>query len=252
LKTATSRAAASYITTSWDDGHPFDLRLAELLVRYSIPGTFYIPFSCQRPVLAGRDLRELGERFDIGAHTMGHVDLCHSTAERAQREITDSKRYIEDSTGKACTVFAPPHGRFRPIHIGMTEQAGFRGMRTVELMNTGSPARHRSLAVLPTSLQVYPHQAPAYLKNAVKRCRPGNLLTYCAHGLGRSLHGAADSLFASVARDGGVFHLWGHSWELEEYGLWETLESILRGLRENIGLATPVTNAELCEVASAP
>jgi len=31
------------VTTSWDDGHPSDLKLAELLREYDVPATFYIP-----------------------------------------------------------------------------------------------------------------------------------------------------------------------------------------------------------------
>ena len=30
----------AYITTSWDDGHPLDFRVAELLAKYGLPGTF--------------------------------------------------------------------------------------------------------------------------------------------------------------------------------------------------------------------
>lgn len=56
-------------TTSWDDGHPLDLRLAELLVTYGFRGTFYVP--CRNwqgePVLSGRELRDLGRGFE-------HVD----------------------------------------------------------------------------------------------------------------------------------------------------------------------------------
>jgi putative transposase len=31
------------VTTSWDDGHPLDLKLAELLKKYDIPATLYMP-----------------------------------------------------------------------------------------------------------------------------------------------------------------------------------------------------------------
>jgi len=31
------------VTTSWDDGHPSDLKLVELLRKYDVPATFYIP-----------------------------------------------------------------------------------------------------------------------------------------------------------------------------------------------------------------
>ena len=32
------------ITTSWDDGHPLDIRLAELLATYGLRGHFMCPF----------------------------------------------------------------------------------------------------------------------------------------------------------------------------------------------------------------
>ena len=30
------------VTTSWDDGHKLDLKLAKLLKKYGVPATFYI------------------------------------------------------------------------------------------------------------------------------------------------------------------------------------------------------------------
>ena len=35
------------ITTSWDDGHPLDLRVAELLAKYGLQGTFYVPMTAE-------------------------------------------------------------------------------------------------------------------------------------------------------------------------------------------------------------
>jgi peptidoglycan-N-acetylglucosamine deacetylase len=236
----------AYITTSWDDGHPLDLRVAELLAKYSLPGTFYIPGSWGRQVLAPARIRELSANFDIGAHTMGHIDLCQATPEQARREIVDSKRYIEDLTGSPCVVFAPPLGSFRAAHLAMIERAGFRGVRTVELMNAGSPRTTGGLVILPTSLQVYPHGGVAYIHNAIKRLRLRNLLTYLTDARGASLPSAAETLFTRVTLHGGVFHLWGHSWEIDEHGLWGALESILRRLHENIGAAKAVSNTELC------
>ncbi len=32
-----------YFTTSWDDGSIYDMRLAELLLKYGLKATFYIP-----------------------------------------------------------------------------------------------------------------------------------------------------------------------------------------------------------------
>jgi len=33
-----------------------------------------------------------------------------------------------------------------------------------------------------------------------------------------------------ILTSGGIFHLWGHSWEIEKYGLWNELEKVLQML----------------------
>jgi len=236
---------ASYLTTSWDDGHSLDLRLAEMLARHGLPATFYIPFRWARPVLPPAAIRDLASRFEIGAHTMNHPDLRHTAPDRARSEIVDSKHYIEDITGVSCAMFAPPGGSYRPAHLAMVRDAGYRGMRTVELMNTGHPTRVSGIAVLLTSLQMFPHQPAAYIRNAAKRLHPGNLLTYWSHAHRRTLERAAEALVTRVVQSGGVFHLWGHSWEIEERGLWPALETIFAILRAS--LCRPLSNGALSE-----
>ena len=67
--------AATAITTSWDDGHPLDLRVAELLAKHGLPGTFYVPMRAEHGTMTTAQLRELSGAFEIGAHTVHHVDL---------------------------------------------------------------------------------------------------------------------------------------------------------------------------------
>jgi peptidoglycan/xylan/chitin deacetylase (PgdA/CDA1 family) len=80
-----------YITTSWDDGHPLDLRLAELLHKYGLPATFYIPLENQLPVLTQSQVRELSGKFEVGAHTVHHCDLLTMPDHVTRMEITDCK-----------------------------------------------------------------------------------------------------------------------------------------------------------------
>ena len=37
-----------------------------------------------------------------------------------------------------------------------------------------------------------------------------------------------DYYLKEIEKNGGCFHLWGHSWELEEYNLWGVLEDIFK------------------------
>jgi ABC-type uncharacterized transport system YnjBCD substrate-binding protein len=47
-------------------------------------------------------------------------------------------------------------------------------------------------------------------------------------------------MFDRVNREGGVFHLWGHSWEIDRYKDWDRLEKVLRYIsgHENVTYAT--------------
>lgn len=234
-------------TTSWDDGHPLDLRVAELLAKFGLPGTFYIPAGAERDVMDGVRMRELAKSFEIGAHTMTHGNLLTMPVAAARSEMAESKQFVEDATGRACTIFAPPGGRFRREHLHLAAGVGFRGVRTVELMSLARPAVHGKVALMPTTLQVFRHSAAHYARNAAKRWRPENMITYFAHVRGADLPRAAEALVAEAIRQGGVFHLWGHSWEIEEYELWGALERILQVMREERGRCRRATNQNLCE-----
>ena len=58
------------ITTSWDDGHQLDLRVAELLTKYRLHGTFYIPKAAENGTMKTAQIRELSRAFEIGEFEM--------------------------------------------------------------------------------------------------------------------------------------------------------------------------------------
>ena len=119
------------VTTSWDDGHPFDLKLAEMLVKYDIPATFYIPIErAKRGCMNPDEIREIGESFDIGGHTYHHVKLPRVSIEEAEKEIVESKRRLEEITGSELLSFCYPYGKFNDQVIGIVKGAGFIGART--------------------------------------------------------------------------------------------------------------------------
>ena len=53
-------------------------------------------------------------------------------------------------------------------------------------------------------------------------------------------------LLSHALERGGVFHLWGHSWELEQTGQWQRLEEVLRFLGQFTSRARALTNGEVC------
>ena len=64
----------TYITTSWDDGHQLDLRVAELLTKYRLHGTFYIPKATENGTMKAAAYFEYGE-----PEVLQYVDLPRPT-----------------------------------------------------------------------------------------------------------------------------------------------------------------------------
>jgi len=66
---------------------------------------------------------------DVGAHTVTHPILAESTPADAWREISDSKRDLEATTGAPLSLFAYPNGKpdadYKAEHVRMVREAGF-------------------------------------------------------------------------------------------------------------------------------
>ncbi|MEQ1863663.1 MAG: polysaccharide deacetylase family protein [Micropepsaceae bacterium] len=218
------------VTTSWDDGHPSDVRLAELLAKYGIAGTFYVPNrnSEGRPVMTEAELKHLSTAFEVGGHSIDHVVLTDLSPTEAERQIVENKRWLEQVTGKQVRGFCYVRGRYNRTVRDIVERAGFDYARTVANLHaevTGDPFQ------MPTTMQLFPHGPITYLKNFSR----GQWTPARAKFLWAAL--ASENLAERIGRildlcetAEGCFHLWGHSWEIDEQNLWADLEAVLRRL----------------------
>jgi peptidoglycan/xylan/chitin deacetylase (PgdA/CDA1 family) len=241
----------AWLTTSWDDGHPLDFKIADLLCRYGLTGTFYIPKSAPTGAMSPAQIRDLGSAFEIGSHTINHVFLDTADDAQARKEIVESKAWMENCLGRPCPMFCPPGGKFSSRDIELIRDAGYSALRSVELLSVDPPRDlGRGLKLLPTTVHAFPQPFKAYVKNAIKRRRLGNLWLYILHGRSNQWVRLAESLISHVAENGGVFHLWGHSWELQEKRQWERLETVLRLMGEHTDKAPCLTNGDLVISAS--
>src|SRR4030042_2069858 len=101
------------ITTSWDDGNPLDLKLAELLKKYDVPATFYIPLSYEkRGCMTPQQIREIARNFDVGGHSYHHIRLNKIPFSEAEKEVVESKKRLEEISGREGASFAFPFGDF--------------------------------------------------------------------------------------------------------------------------------------------
>jgi peptidoglycan/xylan/chitin deacetylase (PgdA/CDA1 family) len=216
------------VTTSWDDGDPRDLRIAELLRSRDLRGTFYVPIVGYqgKKTLATTDLRALSSAdFEIGAHTVSHKSLRRLSPTKLDYEVRTCKQMLEQTLGRGVLMFCYPNGRYDAAVIRQVKNAGYQGARTTRMLWLGTEFLPFEM---PTSLQAYPHPSRSYLRNLGRARNIPGLLSYITELSGfKSWVDLGKRLFNQVLEHGGIWHLYGHSWEIDELGIWGDLHEML-------------------------
>lgn len=237
------------LSLSIDDGHPADLRMADLLMRHGLRATFYIPLrNCEGPpVLAPPSLRELARDFDIGSHTLEHRFLTRLNVHDALTQIQDGKTALEDVLGKKVKGFCYPGGKYRSLHRKMVQSVGFSYARTTRNLFLSAGENPYEL---PTTLQFYPHPRSVVLRNFISqgdwktRRTALNVIGYESDWLDRLY-----LLVDYAARSGGLCHLWCHSLDVDKLGLWKRLDELLRFAAQRFTASQRLDNSQLAATA---
>ncbi len=237
------------LSLSIDDGHPADLRMADLLMRHGLRATFYIPLrNCEGPpVLAPSAIRQLAQHFEIGSHTLEHRFLSRLSVLDALTQIQEGKAALEDLLGKRVDGFCYPGGKYRPLHVKMVQSAGFSYARTTTNLFLSAGIKPYEL---PTTLQFYPHPRSVVMRNFMsqgdwnKRLIALNVIGYESDWLDRLY-----LLVDYAARSGSVCHLWCHSLDIDKLGLWKRLDELLHFAAQRFTASQRLDNSQLAATA---
>jgi len=133
------------VVITFDDGYKDNLLNAvPILKKYNIPATFFITSGyintdntlswdkksvVKHPLMTWDEVRELVRMgFDIGAHTVNHINLGEASLDTARKEITRCKSHIEMEIDKEINTFAFPFGKRNCIRdevIKIIKEVGF-------------------------------------------------------------------------------------------------------------------------------
>lgn len=211
------------ITTSWDDGDILDFKIAEYLEKYKIKGTFYIPKLIPgKKVMSESNIIKLGQKFEIGGHTLNHTDLKQATKQKVAYEVTGCYNWLEGLTGAKPISFCLPKGYYTKDVLTEIYATGFKLIRTTNLL---SPFASDKLAS--TTLQVYEHTKFTLFKHLIKNGSFNSLNIWVQSGATNNLLKMLDYYLNYILKNEGCLHVWGHSWEIEQKGLWHKLERML-------------------------
>lgn len=241
------------MTTSWDDGHKMDLKLSALLDKYNLKGTFYLSKTGEYRTLIDKEIQQIAKHQEIGAHALNHNDLTKLSLTQAEREIIGSKEYLENILNQPIKMFSYPRGQYNQEIKKIVQKTGFLGARTVKDFCFQEPEDFFETGA---TIHIYPF--PFRKRNKERY----HISRFLFQPLGRSLFkivkselplssflnwsNLAKNLFDYTCQNGGVYHLWGHSWEIEKYGMWEDLENIFEYIANKKNIEY-LTNREMLE-----
>lgn len=216
----------AYLTFSIDDGHPKDLETADLLSKYGLKATFYIPATNpERPVMSASQIRTVAQTFEVGAHTYNHKTLTRLPLQTLRAEIQDGKKWLEDIIGSEVISFCYPKGMFSPAVVKVVSESGFLGARTCMANLTTFPKNRFLWGV---SSHARSHSPMIRIRYALSVGNYEGILNYVTH-FRFSRDWEQHFLYAMdmVEKNGGISHLYFHSWELDKHGEWPKLRNLL-------------------------
>jgi peptidoglycan-N-acetylglucosamine deacetylase len=193
------------LITTWDDYSVHNERLAALLKKYDLYATFFVELIPQYHDGTEQDaknqIKSLHDQgFDIGSHSMTHPrDMKLLNDAKLKYEIFESKLLLEELLQITITDFCYPRGRYDLRAIEFLKKSGYTYARTTEIKDdivSGDPFR------APTSVHVFQrkeYDGKHWLEYAKKKWDKG-----------------------------GMFHLWGHAWEIDRDNQWDALENFFK------------------------
>jgi peptidoglycan/xylan/chitin deacetylase (PgdA/CDA1 family) len=140
-----------YVAITFDDGFASTIEtILPVITQKAIPATFFIPASYlgkeadwitdidrrQRVgyIISADNLKLLSKHKDviIGSHGMNHLRLTNMMDDEARKELADSKKVIENMTGKNVRMLSFPFGAYDDHHIAMARGAGYDYVFTID------------------------------------------------------------------------------------------------------------------------
>ena len=193
------------VVQCWDDGVTTDIRLTEILRRHGAKATFNLNAGLHGSErvpgwrhldtdvqrLAAHELVGTYRGFTIANHSLTHPHLDEIDPARARWEIVDGRRRLQEIFAQPVSGFALPFGTFNSEVLHMVQDAGH-----VYARMTQEAVSFRGRPSVPTCHVLAPDFRERY----------------------------------EAARARGVFHFWGHSYELVDDAMWVAFEATIRGI----------------------
>jgi peptidoglycan/xylan/chitin deacetylase (PgdA/CDA1 family) len=199
------------VTLSFDDGVVTDLPLIEKLNAFNLKATFNLnsgllgsgPHGAGKTnYLHPKDVAKAYAGHEVAIHTVTHPHLDRLDRSSIIREVFDDLRALEDLVQYPVRGMAYPFGGYNDTVIDILRALGITYARTTESATQPVPPKN------PLALATTAHQ---YDSTHLAKWNEWYTTTW-------------------FPQDGGVFFIWGHSYEFHINNDWPALDRILKPL----------------------
>jgi len=231
------------ITTSWDDGHPLDFKIALLLYKYAIKTTFYIALkNKERVCIKKNNINKISQMgFEIGSHSFTHPVLTIFNHKELLYEIKQSKKELEKIIKNPVVSFCYPKGKFSKNISVFLKKEGYCLARTTSLFHTRSKFKP---FFMPTTVHFSNRSYLSYIKQGLRELNFRGFYNWSFYGFHKNPLKLSLKILNNLSKTGGYFHLWGHSWEIEQQNLWADLEKLFETISKKKNIIC-LTNYEI-------
>lgn len=205
------------LTMSYDDGTVHDKRLVSIMNTYGIKGTFHLNSGLlgNHGYVSKKEVPSLYAGHEISVHTVSHPFLDQIPREAVLHEVLEDRRALEHLSGYPVRGMSYPYGNFSREITELLPPLGMEYSRTVHSTGTFGMPQH-----------------------------PSEWNPTCHH------HAMLKTgeLFISLTNDMpwktrlSLLYVWGHSYEFENQGNWDEMESFGRMMssQKDIWFATNI------------
>jgi peptidoglycan/xylan/chitin deacetylase (PgdA/CDA1 family) len=197
------------VTFSYDDGRIHDRRLVEIFNRYGMKGTFNLNASRvgKEGVVTEAEVKTLFAGHEVAAHFLTHPFPTRIPRERLLYEVLEDRKRLEALSGGVVDGLAYPFGDWNADVMQGLKMCGIRYARTTQ-------------ATLGFGWM------------------PADWLAWHPTCHDRAVTPDLIEKFFGVRtwdKNARLFSIWGHSYEFDREGGWESIETTCRSLRERGG-----------------
>lgn len=215
---------------SFDDGHPDDFRLIKLFEKYQFPIMLFIPrYNTENFIMTSDNIKSIkSEIVEIGAHTYNHKRLNIVNKEEILFELIKGQHYLEDLLSEPINHFCFPGGQYNNLSMNLALDS-FSTIRTAETicLNHNKP-------IINTFFHFYNRKKTSIIFNSFKNISFNNGILYSLYYSNSYFDFLKKYISLSSSENtNDELIIWGHSWEISKFNLWQELEDLLNFISIN-------------------